>query len=262
MKKITFLTYALLIFAAMTGCKQNEPASPIYTMTVEATKTPDDLQSNAAIRRILSLDGHTLNATWSAGEKVSVFAPDKKGTLSATEIEGNSCLLTGEITASPKPAVGSDLELVYYGHAVQDGNFKEQDGTLQTISDYYDEARANVRVKEISGNNIITTHADFVNQQAIVKFTLMDKETSQLLTPSSFNVEGKISLSGLTASTYSTNGGNGVLFVAIPGFEGKTLTITADADAPSKTYTYTKSGVTFVNGKYYEITVKMQKQSE
>ena len=61
----------------------------------------------------------------------------------------------------------------------------------------------------------------------------------------------------IPASTYTTNG-NGVLYVAIPGFSGQNVTLTATCS--SGTYTYTKSYATFVNGKYYEISVKMTKQ--
>jgi hypothetical protein len=63
-------------------------------------------------------------------------------------------------------------------------------------------------------------------------------------------------LTSIPVSTYTTNG-DGVLFVAIPGFSNLTLTLTATVG--SDTYTFAKSDITFVNGKYYEITVKMKK---
>jgi hypothetical protein len=99
-----------------------------------------------------------------------------------------------------------------------------------------------------------------VNQQAIVKFTLKDKaDGTTLLNPTALTIqfgEESISLTSIPAETYSTNG-NGVLYVAIPGFSGQNVTLTATCS--SGTYNYTKSNVTFTNGKYYEITVKMTK---
>ena len=59
------------------------------------------------------------------------------------------------------------------------------------------------------------------------------------------------------ANTYTVTPASATseIYVAIPGFSGKTVTLTATVD--DKTYTYEKSGVSFTNGKYYEITVKM-----
>lgn len=58
-------------------------------------------------------------------------------------------------------------------------------------------------------------------------------------------------------TTYTTNGA-GVLFVAIPGFSEKKVTLTATVGGD--TYKFIRSGVTFANGQYYEINVKMTKQ--
>ena len=102
----------------------------------------------------------------------------------------------------------------------------------------------------------------FVNQQAIVKFTLSDGTNALNPTALTINVEGDLSgdyplTLTIPASTYTTNG-NGVLYVALPEFSGETVTLTATCS--SGTYTYTKTNATFDNGKYYEISVKMTKQ--
>lgn len=93
-------------------------------------------------------------------------------------------------------------------------------------------------------------------------FTLLDKaDGTTLLSPTELTIEyggESVSLTSIPADTYTTNGA-GVLFVAIPGFESQDITLTATV--ADNTYTYNKSGVTFVNGKYYDITVKMTKAS-
>ena len=100
-----------------------------------------------------------------------------------------------------------------------------------------------------------------MNQQAIVKFTLKDKaDGTTLLSPTALTINygsESLELTSIPAATYTTNG-NGVLYVALPEFSGEDVTLTATCS--SGTYTYTKSYATFVNGKYYEITVKMTKQ--
>jgi len=112
----------------------------------------------------------------------------------------------------------------------------------------------------VNGNHIKgVDDVTFENQQAIVKFTLQDKANgTTLLSPTTLTIEygeESVSLTSIPADTYTTNGA-GVLFVAIPGFESKDITLTATVGG--NTYTYSKSGVTFDDGKYYDITVKMQ----
>ena len=109
---------------------------------------------------------------------------------------------------------------------------------------------------KVVGINVVP----FVNQQAIVKFTLSDGTNA--LNPTALTIDNGLGddyplTLTIPASTYTTNG-NGVLYVALPEFSGETVTLTATCT--SGTYTYTKSYATFVNGKYYEITVKMTKQ--
>ena len=60
-----------------------------------------------------------------------------------------------------------------------------------------------------------------------------------------------------TALNLSSSGLTNVVYAAIPGFSNMNITLTATVS--NKTYIYKKSGVTFENGKYYAITVKMKK---
>ena len=141
-------------------------------------------------------------------------------------------------------------------------DYTGQVGTLGNIAAKYDYAIATDVMFDIEGDHIVGTNsATFENQQAIVKFTLKDKADGKtLLSPTELTINygsESISLTSIPDATYSTNTA-GVLFVAIPGFTDKNITLSATcADG---NYTFTKSGVTFTNGEYYDITVKMTKQ--
>ena len=263
--KTTFQTLAALLVAAvaMTACSSSDddavpsgsPAgSNVYTLTVEATKGDD------ATTRALSLsdDGKTLNATWTAGDKVEVWAWDarnqtfttKYGTLTA-QGSGISTTLTGTVKNIPS-LIGMDLRLRYLSN-----DYSSQTGTLDYIASHCDYATADVKMTAISGSEISTSAATFQNQQAIIKFTLKDSD-SAIFNPSTVTITygtSTVSLDNIPDDTYTANG-NGVLYMAFPA-TGSSATITLTATADSKVYSYTKKDVTFGNGKYYDISVKM-----
>jgi len=276
MKKVYFsmLFMAGLTLAACSSDDSNtEPVRRTYTMTIDATKGANE----AAVRantRALTLDGSTLNATWAVGEKVYV-----QGTLVSYESKfwfegsiqpqsaGTTTRLNGVVSLpdswdiSIDDAIGNPHTLNLQFPRQGELDYSGQIGTLADIAANYDYAKAdNVRV-DIEADKVVgVKSATFVNQQAIVRFTLLDKaDGTTKLSPTALTVqygEESVSLTSIPATTYTTNG-PGVLFVAIPGFESKDVTLTANvAGTP---YTFTKSGITFENGKYYEINVKMTK---
>jgi len=268
MKKNVLILSALclatlsLIFS---GCKKenNDPQEPAqvqtYKMSIQASKGTDS-QANGP-RRVLSLDGNTLNATWKAGEQVTVYnetqSADLTGHLEA-QTSGANVQLEGTLTGTVD--AGDKLTLKYLS-----ANYTGQDGTLDYISENCDYAVAeDVEVEAVDGSTIYTTGtADFVNQQAIVKFTLKDAaDHTTLLSPTAliFN-DGTADIATLTTipdATYTTNGA-GVLYVAVPGFSGKDITLTATVG--SDTYTFNKANTTLSNGQYYILTVEMTKQA-
>lgn len=282
MKNTLLLSFGVLLSAGflLTSCSNDDGASddsPVgrstWTLTVKATKG-----GNEATTRALSLGGtgdKTLYATWAKGEKVHVYTKDNNnyylGSLEA-DVDGATANLMGGLR--------SDFDDTYYSTLTnckldlqfpQAGSiyYTEQKGTLENISSNYDWATTTVEIEKVDlKTKSIIPHdltAKFENLQAIVKFTLRwDDGNGSLLSinPTALTVsysESDIAtLTSIPTETYTTNG-NGVLYVAIPGFESKTVTLTATT-VGSDTYTYTKSGVTFENGKYYDITVKMTKQ--
>lgn len=250
------LVALLMVGATVTSCSSDDtiadqpvqqPVGPqVYTMTVEATKGGDGT-------RALNLDGNKLNATWTAGDEVEVWTEDgtttKYGTLIA-QSDGASTKLTGTLTT--KPSGGETLTLKYLSP-----NYSSQDGTLtgtaNSIDKVCDYATATVTAT-VDGDNVTTTAAAFENQQAVVKFTLKNKANDSDLSATKLVVN-------VGGTEYEVNpvSATSEIYVAIPGFNGQTITLTATVG--SDTYTYEKSGVAFTNGSFYRVAVKMTKQA-
>ena len=290
MKKLYF-NMLLIAGVALAACSSDDhgteqPVYKTYYMTVDATKGVNEA-ANRMSTRFLELEGNTLNATWAVEEDeekqehvyvqgtyksdgVTKFwfkgsiKPQYAGTT--TRLNGVISLPDGTAYTSIDDAIGTPhtvtLQFPRSGYL----DYTGQIGTLADIAAKYDYAiasdvRVDVEADKVKG----VYEVMFENQQSIVKFTLVDKaDGTTLLNPSALTiqygetVEDILSLT-IPAATYTTNG-NGVLFVAIPGFSGQTVTLTATVG--SETYTYTTtSSVTFVNGQYYDIVVEMQKAS-
>lgn len=257
MKKIysIFMAAALLVAGvAMTGCQKdnNDPEqkaeAKTYKMSIKASMGAEDKANGP--RKALGLDGNTLNATWAIGEKVTVYNETKgaalEGYLEAQEA-GESTTLLGELTGEVE--TGDVLTLKFCAP-----NYTAQAGTLDYISANCDYAVAeNVEVSAVDGETIYTEQAaTFANQQAIVKFTLQDAANSSAISASELVVE----LAGATY-TITPAAAASELFAAIPACTAQNITMTATVG--SDTYTYDKTGVSFANGQYYPITVKMTK---
>ena len=255
MKKNILSMAALLMASAavFTACSSDDnitseqPANPTgkYTMTVQASKGGD------ATTRALSLEGKTLNATWATTENVYVKKGDTwaDGSLQP-QAAGATATLKGELSGIGIAA--SDVLTLQFpksGTPVYTG----QVGTLEDIAANFDYATATVTVASVSASgNIVPTAATttFENQQAIVKFTLTDKATG-----SAINTTKLVISVGATDYTINPTEATNEIYAAIPGFEGQTVKLTATVG--NNTYFYEKTGVSFTNGQYYEIGVKM-----
>lgn len=289
-EKMKYLSLAALLMAgtAFTACSSSsedsineeptpQPVTGKYTMTVNASKG-----DGGAATRALTLDEgtKTLSASWAEGEKVIVYKtgesmfpgspgiPVKIGTLEATDINGASCTLTGDLDGAP--AEGETLQLVFPGSRGTDDGAASvaQDGTLATIQNYFDRAHADVTVTSVNGTKVSASDAAFVNEKAIVKFILKNgndvitpSSVSVMATPSGYTPDDPVTFSNF-ASTYTANGN--CFFYAISGLSGGDFSgdIALTATVGDKTYTYEKAGISFTAGQYYEITVKMFDQSK
>ena len=111
---------------------------------------------------------------------------------------------------------------------------------MDYIATHCDYATAEVTVTEVVDKSITTTPAQFVNQQAIVKFTLRQSGDESLSV-----MELKVNV-GTTTYTVAPvpPTKTSTFYVAVEGFSEQTVTLKAD-------------NVTFENGKFYRVTATM-----
>ena len=245
----------MLAVALFTACGSDddlidEPQQPdgvkTYTLTVEATKGDDAAGSRST--RALSLDGKTLNAMWAQGEAVTVYnvtrSADLTGSLTA-QSSGATTVLKGTLTGSIQN--GDQLKLKFLSP-----NYASQDGTLAYIAAHCDYAEATVTVTDASTPSVTTTAANFENQQAIVRFKLMNKAGDASLYMATLKISD-----GTHIYTVNRRDSPDTFYVAIPGFSGQTISMLASYGSDVRDYI--KSNVSFTNGQYYEITVNMDR---
>ena len=248
-KNIISLAALLIASATFVACSSDDniieeqpvqPTEQVYTMTGNAQKGGD-----AATTRALSLSGSTLNATWTAGDAVEVWTSDgtttKYGTLTA-ETSGASTKLKG--TLSSLPGNGQSLLLKYLSpaYATQDGTLTGSASSIDRVCDY---ATATVTATVV-GSSVTATDANFVNQQAIVKFTLKNKADDEALSVNKLFVTA-----GGTTCEVTPGGSTSELYVAVPAVASGRVTLTALSG--STYYDYVKTGVTLAQSQYYAI---------
>lgn len=296
MKK-NFLSLAALLIAsaAFVACSgsdndsiidEPQPVNPTgkYTLTINATKGSGDAATRALIEETdEETHKRTLNATWATTENVYVMkvvettlptlsGPHTNyiqtwaiGSLSP-QADGETATLTGTISGLDI-ADGDELTLQF--PCSGDLDYTGQDGTLATIASSYDYATAKITVASVDGSgNIKISSSDnpveFTNQQAIVRFTLLDK-AGNAINPTELTVSPAVAtarcqndgslVEASTNLTITPDGSTNVVYAALRGVDNRDLTLTATVG--DDTYTYSKSGVTFENGKFYDIAVKM-----
>ena len=259
MKKIYFIFLgmaALLVAgAAIVSCSEKnlvveEIPEYTYSVSVNATKGGD------TETRALTLDGTTLNASWLTSENVYVkkgLEWASEGTLKPQE-NGTSAYLKGALTFGSPIAPDNELFLQFPKSGEPD--YTGQKGTIADIAANFDYATATVTVDEVNGETgiLTTTAANFVNQQAIVKFNLLHSDGAQYTSVdvSSLTVNGSIDVTPASASS--------VLYVAMPGFAtGSSLTLSA-TDNSSRNYSFSKADFpqAIDNGQYYEFNIKFK----
>lgn len=248
----------MFMLAAILAACTNEPLPKTiveedpesYTLVVTATKGDYDTTND------LSLDGKTLNATWKLGETVSVYSvtgegyeemesSNPVGTLTA-QGSGATTTLKGEFLKGYTPMVNAKLRLKFNDKP----DYTTQEGTLEYIAANCDYAVADVTISDVNGGDVTTTAASFVNQQAIVKFSLKRPDGTTPHAATSLTVKYGTSNYNVTLATPASD-----IFVAIPGKSNKTETLyVTSADG---NFEYEKSAITFENGKYYAIGVNM-----
>lgn len=225
-------------------------ASQVYKMTIEATKGSD----NATTRALDNPGDGTLTATWATNEKVYV----KKGTewvsgFLQPETAGATANLSGEFTNT---TFAANEEITLQFPKSGDISYDGQKGTLSDIAANFDYATATATIATVDGDNRISVNGrvSFVSEQAIVKFTL-----NKGATPISAN--SLVVTVGSNSYTVNPESATSELFVALPGFSSQSISLKAFG-SDDKIYEYSKSGITFENGKYYTVSVKMTQSTE
>ena len=234
-------------FVLAASCRKAEDPSSerTYHFSVEA---------GAPLTRALSLQGDVLHASWSTTESVTVLKGENPvGTLHPAT-NGPTATLTGTLTGTF--AVNDLLTLWFPGPTV---DYSGQKGTLEDIASNYDFASATVRITEVSGDRITAVDsenggaAQFGNRQAIVRFTLKDKNADG--TPVIAASALTVLVEGAAAVVVKPESAASELYVALPGFSGKTVTLSATVGG--RLYRYSKGGVSFGNGEFHVISVRM-----
>lgn len=225
-------------------------ASQVYKMTIEATKGSD----NATTRALSEPGDGTLTATWATNEKVYV----KKGTewvegFLQPETAGATAELSGEFSGTTFTA-GDQIALQFPKSG--DISYDGQTGTLADIAANFDYATATATIASVDQDNRISVsdHVSFVSQQAIVKFSLKKGAT-----PIAAN--SLVVTVGSNSYTVNPESATSELYVALPGFSSQSISLKAFG-SDDKIYEYSKSGITFDNGKYYTVSVKMTQSTE
>lgn len=275
MTDIKTLAALLMAGAAFTACSSDDniieqpqnPTEPqVYTMVIKASKGGDATTRALKPGTDSETGKNTVDAYWSGDETIEVYQSGVKiGEATAAPSANGNTTVTATLTSAPDPS--SDLDF-YLGGKTPD--YTGQVGLLtgtNSISENYDYAtdlvysgaytvdEINKKITPNEGSLPLTFGAA---QQAIIKFTLKDKANDAAISPSALTVTdgtSTVSLTSIPAATYTANGA-GVLYVAFPA-AGSAKTVTLTATAGGKTYSYEKTGVSFTNGQYYEIGVKM-----
>ena len=272
-KDIRILAALLTVGAAMTACsgddiideQHREQTPETYTITVKATK---ELNSS----RGLELSGSTLSSVWEVGERVMVVQnnasdePTLIGELSATAA-GSTTTLTGTVNSSFDPA----RALKFYLHATT-FDYTGQDGTLASAGQNQTFASCEKTASDISvSGSTVTISGDlgFTNAQAVVRFSLVDNATSNPINARFMTVHDASGLlvkkndqlapSGLVNGDVAIklNAASSTVFASLSGVSSSNLTLYA-SDGTSL-YAYTRAGVTFQQGCYYQVQVRMTK---
>ena len=173
-------------------------------------------------------------------------------------------------------------DVVYLRWPSVNADYTGQDGTLETIAQRYDYTTGVAKVTSVDGTAIVAEDSSpsggpvtFTNSQAIVKFTLIDKATSSPFNATQLTIDAKDSqgsslIQSLTfPDTYTlgtitinrTTPTDNVVYAALP-FSGQAhFTFNLAATDGTHNYTYEKTGVSMLNGRYYEVTVKMARDT-
>jgi hypothetical protein len=285
-KNIKTLAALLIASATFVACSSDndiisenqQPVNPTgkYTMTINASKG-DGATTRALQPGTDSESGkNTIDAYWSGDEQIDVLSLvdynwAQIGTATAAASSTGETTITATLTETPSTGLIFCLNGYFNDYTGQVGLLTGTDGN--SISEKFDYAAGYISCDDltIDGLNIIPNDGvkvQFESQQAIVKFTLVDKDNNAPINATSLTIHSDNQYRLYQSYNFSSGqvygdvtinpaGTTNVIYAALAEVSNCPLTLTATVG--DDTYTYEKSGVTFTHGKYYEITVKMTK---
>ena len=143
-----------------------------FTLTIKAVKGSDT--------KALSLDNGTLNAYWTSGEKVGVYANGERcGQLTATAdaTDNTKATLSGTVTSTSNIVQGASLMLLFPDREdITEGSkwdYTGQAGAAPSgaLAAKYDYATAELTIDSVNGSDISTSGlVTFQNQQSVYRF--------------------------------------------------------------------------------------------
>lgn len=254
--------YVLYLMAglALAGCRrmemeaviapqQEESRQQAWTVTVQASHAGEPEPDNKG----LFLEDGTLYSQWSHYDEVQAYNQTGSfmGTLLPSKANMGTCILSGTLSFFSTPLMGEPVTLYFIRRPADEGTYAGQKGTLEDIARNYDYATAQVQVKSV-GSEVLLTDAHFVRNQSITHFTfLLNGDTSgdriRKLVITSGGLDGPVTVEPETAALS--------FYVAIPSREGATERIaysfTAET-ANGAVYSGTLRAL-LENGKYYVV---------
>ena len=252
----------LLAGAVLAGCsKATDSLKP------EAAQTSNEftLKVSSINTKALADLGETLGSEWTQGDSVRVYNATTKQNIEGflfAEADGTSTTFSGTVSGNFNQ--GDVLRLLYLSpnnYPQQDGTlYKQQDGTLEGLASQCDYAVADVEILEIDpeAKTITTEVAEFVKQQAVVKFNLTNRKNpvEDLYVK---NFRGYYELLGTASSiTVEPAVATNELYVAIPYLKDMEITFEAEG-ADGYKYRLIVPEVTFEDGLYYRRTLNMKR---
>ena len=190
MKKIILLLTALAGALTWTGCqkienelspKEEAPQGTTWTITVRAEKTDGPQTKGLEIGDGTEATTEQLKSIWKSGEEVKVYlGASCIGTLTATPdgLDAHKATLSGDITTTNIEANTTTLTLLTpletWDYTGQVGALLLTDDATNSIEKKFHYTMASdVLVTGVTGNNITTEDASFINQQSIYRMSFM-----------------------------------------------------------------------------------------
>jgi hypothetical protein len=198
MKKTILLIAALLGAMVWSGCMKEEltpqeeaPQGTTWTVTVRAEKADGPQTKGLEIGD--EFDDTLLKSIWKAGEEVKVYLDGACiGTLTATPdgLDAHKATLSGDITTTGITPNVTTLTLLTprdtWDYTGQAGTLLDVAGSIEKT--YHYTMASPVLVTGVSGNNITTEDASFLNQQSIYRLSF--KYSSDVINAKSVTISG------------------------------------------------------------------------